>query len=234
MKEAKSTPKSYEAAEKIKEIIYEKKLKPGDRLDNETILAEELGVGRSTVREAVKRLEESGILTVKRGAGTYISKKSAKLTDPPGLGIIGIDEELALELLDVRIILESESVALTAINASEKDIEAITRQKNKVETKIRQGENHWEEDAKFHKMIAEATDNRIIAKLVPVIQRSVGITIEFTSKKFSNSTIELHNQIVDAIIRRDVRGAKGAMITHLNENRNYIIKEIERKRNLKQ
>lgn len=230
MKQAKSTPKSYEATEKIKEIIRAKNLKPGDRLDNETILAEELGVGRSTVREAVKRLEESDILEVKRGAGTYIARKSIKITDPLGLGILGIDEGLALELLDVRMILESESVAMTAMTASEREIRAIIKQKNKVEMIIHQGENHWEEDAKLHKMIAEATNNRIIAKLVPIIQHSIGMTIELTSKKFLGSTIEYHNQIVDAIIRRDERGARGAMIAHLNENRRYILKEIERKR----
>ena len=95
---------------------------------------------------------------------------------------------------------------------------------------IRQGLNHQEEDARFHQLIAEATKNRIIAKLVPIIQQSVGLTVEMTSKRLTETTVSFHEQIVEAITRGDASGARSAMIAHISENRIYIIKEIERKR----
>lgn len=69
------TPLAQIAAEKIIEMIREEKLQPGDRLQNEYDLAKRLEVGRSTVREAIKSLETRNILTIRRGAGTYLSSR---------------------------------------------------------------------------------------------------------------------------------------------------------------
>ena len=63
------------------------------------------------MREAVKSLETRNILTIKRGAGTFISQNEGVAVDPLGISLMGKDEEMALELLDVRMILEPESAA---------------------------------------------------------------------------------------------------------------------------
>ena len=224
MKQKNGMPLAQAAAEDIIEMIRTNHMKPGDRLENEYELAKKLNVGRSTVREAVKSLETRNILTIKRGAGTFISQNEGVAVDPLGISLMGKDEEMALELLDVRMILEPESAALAAIHAE------ISRQNRKVIGMIRQGLNHHEEDARFHQLIAEATKNRIIAKLVPIIQQSVGLTVEMTSKRLTETTVSFHEQIVEAITRGDANGARSAMIAHISENRIYIIKEIERKR----
>lgn len=73
--------------------------------------------------------------------------------------------------------------------------------------------------------------NRIIAKLIPIIYRSVSLTIEMTNQEdCQRQPIIFHQQIVDAIERGDERGARSAMLAHMSENRLYIIKEIERKK----
>ena len=225
MKQKNGMPLAQAAAEDIIEMIRTNHMKPGDRLENEYELAKKLNVGRSTVREAVKSLETRNILTIKRGAGTFISQNEGVAVDPLGISLMGKDEEMALELLDVRMILEPESAALAAIHADK-----ISRQNRKVIGMIRQGLDHHEEDARFHQLIAEATKNRIIAKLVPIIQQSVGLTAEMTSKRLTETTVSFHEQIVEAITRGDANGARSAMIAHISENRIYIIKEIERKR----
>ena len=99
-------PLAQAAAEDIIEMIRTNHMKPGDRLENEYELAKKLNVGRSTVREAVKSLETRNILTIKRGAGTFISQNEGVAVDPLGISLMGKDEEIALELLDVRMILE--------------------------------------------------------------------------------------------------------------------------------
>ena len=223
MKQKNGMPLAQAAAEDIIEMIRTNHMKPGDRLENEYELAKKLNVGRSTVREAVKSLETRNILTIKRGAGTFISQNEGVAVDPLGISLMGKDEEMALELLDVRMILEPESAALAAIHADKNEIAEISRQNRKVIGMIRQ-------DARFHQLIAEATKNRIIAKLVPIIQQSVGLTVEMTSKRLTETTVSFHEQIVEAITRGDANGARSAMIAHISENRIYIIKEIERKR----
>lgn len=221
------------AADHIMDIIRENGLKAGDRLYNEYELAKMLNVGRSTIREAVKSLESRNILTVRRGAGTFISQTEKIETDLLGVSLFGRDEQTALELLEVRLILEPESAALAAMLADEEDIAAIQKQNKKVTAQIRHGMNHSEEDAKLHQMIAAATKNRIIAKLIPIIQHSVGLAIEVTNMELAESSIMYHNQIVEAIARRDVRGARSAMVAHMGENRLYVLKEIERKKRFK-
>lgn len=230
MKQRNGMPLAQATAEDIIEMIRAEHMKPGDRLENEYELAKKLNVGRSTVREAVKSLETRNILTIRRGAGTFVSQNEGVAVDPLGISLMRKDEELALELLDVRMILEPESAALAAAHASKEDIQRINRQNRNVAKMIKQGLNHWEEDAKFHQLIAVATGNRIIAKLVPIIQQSVGLTIEMTSQRLSDTTISFHEQIVEAIERGDANGARSAMTAHMSENRIYIIKEIERKK----
>jgi GntR family transcriptional repressor for pyruvate dehydrogenase complex len=221
MKQKNGMPLAQAAAEDIIEMIRTNHMKSGDRLENEYELAKKLNVGRSTVREAVKSLETRNILTIKRGAGTFISQNEGVAVDPLGISLMG---------KDVRMILEPESAALAAIHADKNEIAEISRQNRKVIGMIRQGLNHHEEDARFHQLIAEATKNRIIAKLVPIIQQSVGLTVEMTSKRLTETTVSFHEQIVEAITRGDANGARSAMIAHISENRIYIIKEIERKR----
>ena len=220
-------------AEEIIAIIRENHLKPGDRLYNEAELAQRLNVGRSTVREAVKSLESRNILTIRRGAGTFVSQNEGVATDPLGISLIGRDEQTALELLEVRLILEPESAALAALLADKEEIAAIVKQNQKVTSMIRHGMNHAQEDARLHQMIASATKNRIIARLIPIIQHSVDLAIEMTSRQLAESSLVFHGQIVDAIARGDERGARSAMIAHMSENRLFIMKEIERKKKYK-
>lgn len=224
------TPLAQIAAEKIIEMIREEKLQPGDRLQNEYDLAKRLEVGRSTVREAIKSLETRNILTIRRGAGTYLSSREGVAEDPLGIALMGKDEEIALELLEVRMILEPESAAMAAVHASKEEKAAIRRQNRRVTAMIEQGLNHTEEDSKFHQLIAKATGNRIIAKLIPIIYRSVSLTIEMTNLPGCRETNHRSTNRLWTPLSAGTRGEREARWwRHMSENRLYIIKEIERK-----
>ncbi len=127
MKQKNGMPLAQAAAEDIIEMIRTNHMKPGDRLENEYELAKKLNVGRSTVREAVKASKQK-YTDDKRGAGTFISQNEGVAVDPLGISLMGKDEEIALELLDVRMILEPESAALAAIHADKNEIAEISRQ----------------------------------------------------------------------------------------------------------
>ena len=90
-----SRPLAEQVAQRIKDYILEEKLKSGDKLPTETALAREMGVARSTVREAIKRLESQNILTVRHGAGSFVTDQPGLADDPLGLDFIEDKERLA-------------------------------------------------------------------------------------------------------------------------------------------
>ena len=110
-------------AEQVEEQIYEyitqQDLKSGERLPNEFKLAEKFGVGRSTIREAVKLLVSRGVLETRRGSGTYVQNLVPSDLDPLNLRNVEDKVALAMELVDLRIILEPGIAELSAYNATE-------------------------------------------------------------------------------------------------------------------
>ena len=99
-------------------------------LPNEFELGEKFGVGRSTVREAVKLLSSKGIVEVRRGSGTYVVTTAKGLSDPLGLRSVQDKNALALDLVNVRLLLEPGIAEMAALNATEEDVERIRRLKD--------------------------------------------------------------------------------------------------------
>ena len=205
--------------------VIDKKLEVGDKLPNEYELAEMLGVGRSTIREAVKLLVSRNIVEIRRGAGTFVSSKRGMVEDPLGLSMAKDREKLALDLVNVRLMLEPEIAAMAAKNATDEDIENLVRQCDKVESLIRAQKDHTQEDIKLHRYIAKCSKNQVVENLIPIINSSVFVFVNVTDSQLLEETIETHREIVDCIKRRDVEGAKYAMIMHLNHNRRVISKK---------
>lgn len=215
------------AAEKIIKYIKDKQMEPGDRLPTEYELAEFLQVGRGTVREAIRSLVSRNILEVRQGAGTFISHKNGIPEDPLGLQFEGTDERLALDMMDVRLMLEPEIATMAAMNASEEQISELKKQCEKVEELIKHDMHYRQEDAMFHQMLAECSGNKVVKKLIPVITSSVELNIGVTRDKFKMNTVIFHRSIVDSVASRDVNGAKYNMIMHLNVLRSGILKTIQ-------
>ncbi|WP_099203655.1 FadR/GntR family transcriptional regulator [Miniphocaeibacter massiliensis] len=220
-------------AEQVEEDLYKYILKSelsiGDKLPNEFELAEKFGVGRSTIREAVKLLESQGVLEVRRGSGTYIVSKSYIEVDPLGLGAIEDKMALAMDLADLRILLEPGIAEIAAINATEKDIKELYELCDIIEEKISKDENYVEEDIKFHTYVAKASKNMVVEQLIPIIDTAVMIFVNVTHKKLIKETIMTHRAVVNAISERDIVGAKTAMMMHMTYNRN-LIKEIKKEK----
>ena len=115
------------AVDQIIQVILDRNMKAGDKLPNEYDLARELGVGRSTLREAIKRLVARNILTARQGAGTFVSEKNGVPEDPLGLTFMMEEgsENLALDLQDIRLMLEPETCAIVARGATPEQIDQM-------------------------------------------------------------------------------------------------------------
>lgn len=220
MKEEITKPLGETTSEKIIKLIVDENLKIGDKLPNEYELADKLGVGRSTIREAIKALVSRNILEIKRGSGTFI--RCGVADDPLGLIFVKDKLKLAVDLLEIRFMIEPKIASLAAINATEEDIEELSKLCDEVEELILNGMPHMEKDIEFHTAIARSSKNLVTTNLVPIINESIAVFIDVTNTQLKNETIETHKEILNAIKSKNANEAHDAMLLHLAYNRRNI------------
>ena len=207
--------------------IQEEPIPVGEKIPNEFELAEKFGVGRSTIREAVKGLVSRGMLEVRRGSGTYVISTYPAEEDPLGLGRYDDKYQLALELFEVRLMIEPEIAAYAAKNASDEEIKELFELCDEVEKIYRSGDNHVRKDIELHTMIAQCSKNRVVEILVPLIDSAVHTFANVTHRELMEETIETHRAIVNAIAAHDQVGARCAMVMHLTYNRQMIVRMLK-------
>lgn len=214
--------------EELMEYILQESVCIGEKLPNEFELAEKFGVGRSTVRETVRSLVTKGILEVRRGSGTYVVSKRTIEDDPLGLSKFSDKYKLALELFEVRLMLEPEIAALASDYATPEEKEELKQLCDEVEQIYRAGKNHAKKDVEFHTCIAKCSRNRVVTLLQPIIQTAIVTFVNLTHRKLMEETIETHRAITEAILKGDSVGARCAMIMHLTYNRQMLMKLMEK------
>lgn len=201
--------------------VMDNNLKPGDKLPNETILGEELNVGRSTLREAVRALTSRNVLEVRHGSGTYISSHTGVGEDPLGFTFVRDTFQLTKDLFEVRFLIEPTTAMLAAKNRTPKQLRELRKSHaHMIQTFEEKKHFSIQLDIDFHSAIAEMSGNVAIHHLIPVIIQSISLYNHYyTSDRIIKNTIDHHQQILDAIANKDERGAQSAMILHLAENR---------------
>lgn len=219
-------PLAERVAEQIAQLIQERELKEGDRLPNEFDLAQELGVGRGTIREAVKQLVARNILTIQRGKGTFVTQNPGIVEDPFGFNYEQDQQKLGLDLLEIRMGIEPWIAEQAARKATLEDIREIYDLCDRVERLICQDAPHLEEDIRFHVAIAQASKNIVVPKIIPVINRSVDMLIAMTHSALLQETIETHRAIADGIAAHDPEKAREAMQQHLKYNWDCIHQKL--------
>lgn len=211
--------------DRLMEYILEKPLEAGDKIPNEFELAEMFGVSRSTIREAVKGLVTKGILEVRRGAGTYVLSTSTPKEDPLGLAKLHDKYKLALELFEVRLILEPEIAAKAAEYATPEDIRQLKRLCDETEELYLSDKDHMPKDIEFHTCIAKCSKNRVVESLIPIINTAITTFVNLTHRMLKDETIETHRAITNAIMEHDSLGARCAMVMHLTYNRQELLRQ---------
>lgn len=217
----------------IMKFIVENHIEVGSRMPNEFELAQMFGVGRSTVREAIKILASKNVLEVRRGSGTFVLNTEITEQDPLGLREVKDKYSLALDLVTVRLILEPEIAVMAAENATEEDIAELLEKCSLVEKLIESGVDHTEEDIKFHTCIAKCSKNTVVENLIPLIHSAVSVFVNLTHRKLKEETIRTHRDIAEAIAARDGIGARCAMNMHMTYNRQMILRIIEEEKKKK-
>ncbi len=217
------TERLYEQiVEQIENHITTGQLKVGDQLPAEKALAEQFGVSRTAVREAVKTLREKGLIEILPGRGTFVTTRTAK-TVRQSLGLLMRFEsgKDSVNLVEVREMLEPEIAALAAKRITDEYIAAMAEAIQTMDTALENADVFVEADLDFHLALAEATQNPII----PILMDSIIDLLREQRKRTSLAKGGLgrgqahHRKIMEAITRRDPEAARQAMKNHMQQVR---------------
>lgn len=206
------------AAQKLLEMIRDKGYRSGDRLPTEGELSVFLGVGRNTVREALRILMSRNIVAVRQGSGTFLSDKNGVADDPLGFTMIEDRRKLTEDLIQVRVMLEPPIAALAAQNATPEDILALEAMLGELERSMEDGGDYSEKDSRFHAMIGRCSHNLVMGNLMPVITDGILVFAGAVRETEYEITREAHRRIFEAIRDRKPVDAQQAMYFHLMFN----------------
>jgi len=198
-------------------LISAGKLKPGDRLPSERMLSERFGLGRTHVREAIKKLEFYGILKTQPQSGTVVA--GIGITALEGLisNILKIETSDFASMVETRVILGVEAARLAAQRRTALDLERMHEALEKFHEVVLKGDAGVEEDFMFHMKLIEASDNPVIKSLLMLVIPQI---IEYYNKEGictqgeSMKAYEEHLQIYEAIKNQDPDAAAKAMSHH--------------------
>lgn len=195
-------------------------LQPGDKLPAERKLAEQLQIGRSTLREATQVLVILNLLEIKPGHGTYIADGTSEFNASPFSWGLILQQKSLNELVEMRKLLETECAFLAAERATKLELENIRKTFRKMEDmcKEQNAEGMVDADIEFHLEIALASHNNVLYQTLRTIRNIMQLWI---SKVFSGEkenlelTVEEHREILDAISNHNCDAAKEAMAKHI-------------------
>jgi len=200
--------------EKIKELLMERKLSPGDMIPNETSLAESLKVGRGTIREALKILSAYGVVEIKQGHGTFISSASNKRLFNPQLFQILVQDRDYRSLTQVRELLEEGIVKLVISSASDAELAQLEEAMEAFLTELTKpntsSSKAGECDLRYHMMLAKFSHNSIVENIYTFVLELFAKTINPVHK----GVTDVHQRLQMAILERDVDAAVQAIRDH--------------------
>lgn len=208
-----------QVVDQIRTLIIEQHLSIGSKLPTEMELAQQLNVGRGTVREAVKQLVARNVLEIQRGRGTFIANNTGVIDDPFGFTFMDDEDRMVRELYDIRLQMEPWVASLAAQYATEENIAELRTLQVEVEQLLLSHQNYLPADQKFHVCIANCTQNRVLPMLIPVVTYSIHLFGKLNSVKLGEDTINTHRKIVEAIVAHDPTAAQQAMTEHLLLNK---------------
>ena len=206
----------------IEDSIQQGELTAGSQLPAERDLAKQFGVSRTAVREAIKALQEKGLVDAFPGRGTFVTSGTPNAMRRSLDQLVNSgDEEGRAYLVEVRDMLEPEIAALAAVRADEEDLGVMREAVKTMDGASWDSDAYIEADLDFHLALAEAAENPIVLSLIDSI---VGLLREQRLRIFRvaggpDRGQQHHRKILEAIQRHDPQAARAAMQAHLAQVR---------------
>jgi GntR family transcriptional repressor for pyruvate dehydrogenase complex len=215
-----------DAIEQIRELIVSGEWGPGTRLPREADLAQQLGLSRNSLREAVRALSLARVLEVRQGDGTYVSSlEPGDLLEPTLFATHLLRGRTVLELFEVRRMLEPEAAALAAARPDRDVVPALRRELDRMYAAGDRVEDLIEADAAFHDVIGNAPGNAVLATLLRSLStRTVRARLwhGMTERQALDQARAEHTRIYEAIEARDADLARAATLLHIANNEAWL------------
>ncbi|WP_240421905.1 FadR/GntR family transcriptional regulator [Paenibacillus periandrae] len=202
--------------DEIKRNIKEGHWKQGEQLPPLEQLSAELGVGISSVREAVRILGKQKILRIEQGRGTYVE---SELTETPEHRLDFLERATMLQLTEARLIIEPELAAMAADKATQEEAEAIVATADAMKRKVEKKRDFLKEDMEFHDLIAKASHNEIMYHM---LDRMSDLLVDSRRKSMkwqgmNEKASSFHYLIAQSIVQRNPTQARALMKCHLED-----------------
>jgi GntR family transcriptional repressor for pyruvate dehydrogenase complex len=217
LKAIKKTRLYEEVVGQLYQLIDEGKLKAGDRLPSERELAETFRVSRSSVREAIKTLENEGMVITRPGSGSFITAVNVEAIIPSLASLLSRGKDALVDLFEMRCLVEPGIAALAAERATPADILRLKQICGEQARQINRDTSAVDSDAAFHLTIGQATHNaalqRLVASIVEILKPIREKSLQTPGR--AHKSLASHREILVAIERHDPELARQAMQRHI-------------------
>ncbi len=208
---------SDEVLDQIKEHIISGEWTPGSKIPGEMELTGLFGVSRVSIREAINRLVGMGVLSIRRGEGTYVSEILPKDYFNALLPFLMIGKASLREMLEFRAMVETESARLAALRATQEDIGRMKGILDNMQKCQGDYKRFAAEDLNFHTALALATQNSVVVKVNAIVHDMLRMAMEeIVSRTGFRDGLYYHGKILDAIIAKNETGAVELMKEHIS------------------
>jgi GntR family transcriptional regulator, transcriptional repressor for pyruvate dehydrogenase complex len=211
---------SEEVFRQLKEAILEGHYKPGDRLPSEQAFCKAFGVGRPVIREALRFLENSGLITMKTGArgGAFVQKIDASVLFNTFEGIVKLDEISMEELLEARLALEKAALPLIMERIGKVDIEALEANLREVRVNVKKG-IRGKRNLTFHVLLFRASRNQLLIKIGEALFALMDKLLDQYeySEERSKRVLEGHTIFISLLKAGELKKAQQAMESDIQD-----------------
>jgi GntR family transcriptional repressor for pyruvate dehydrogenase complex len=203
-------------AESLREFIAAEKLMPGDRLPAERVLAERLGVSRTSIRQGLTALRVMGLVDVQHGAGAYLVSPVDAVIPPIAADLVIAHPDLP-QVRELSIALESEAARLASERGSATDLARISAAIERMAQDIAAGGRGVEDDRDFHRAVVLASGNQVFARVLESVSAGTATIAAASLAREGQPALSLtaHRLVLDALERRDGVDAARLMRQHV-------------------
>lgn len=210
----------------IQEALINGEVRPGDCLPSENQLARQLGVSRASVREAIRMLVALGVVEVRRGSGNFVRTPPFEhgLIDPFIFRLILESVEPA-DLMELRTIFEMGYIGLAIDRmspAQAQQLDRLTRELREAAERNAPVGELLELDVGFHLLLLECTGNRLMVRLGRMLLDLFRPSIRKALERNPWDAVIGHEEILECVLRRDVQGARDAVMRNLERWRRTL------------
>jgi len=215
----------------IRKMILSGELKKGDQLPSERDMAQQFGVSRTAVREAIKSLSEIGLIDIMVGRGTFVANNTAdRIVESVNL-LLDVEKVVKEDLHFARKVLEAPIAKLAAEKRTRKNIDQLQFLIEKMDKSKTHTKKFIEVDMEFHVELAKASGNSAFVVLTQAIMQILrsDLTFVLNFQDQTETALAHHKEILKNIINQDIEGAELAMQSHMHQVGNVLESQREEK-----